>query len=681
MLAFLDEINAQQQFAVDQPMPSRQVHLDFHTSEFIEGIGIKFDKKQFQAALKAGHLNSINVFAKDHHSWAYYPSKVGKIHPHLNFDLLGEQLKACHEIGVNAPIYFTVGWSANDALNHPEWCIRNRAGEIDKSPGINANAKPTDVFPQYGWTRLNAAFGSPYHDYVVKQVEEICQRYPQIDGFWFDIYHISATDYSPTSLERMKKEGVDTSDVKAVEKSFALALKAHMQALRKLVTKYHPKATVFFNTANHINNKSIFKERLYDLNTHQDLEDLPSTWGGYDKLPLEAKYHLQQGTPATAMSGKFHKAWGEFGGFKLPGALRYEAAAMISNGVACNFGDQLHPSGEMDLETYNRIGYAYEYVEKIEKYGLGGVPVSKLGLWLTLNTAADHGVVNMLLETHNDFIVANEKNLQQLSVVIIPSSPCLTENQANILNEWSKKGGKLLVIGEGGLDISKKKLLIDVGADYVKKSDFNFDFTVVAPSIAQKMVSSPFLNYETGLVVKPTTATTLAYIREPFFNRTYEHYSGHRETPYRLENASYPDVIQNGNTIFLSHNLDQLYYAHGVQLHRQLFENILGLLNKAPILEVKGLQSCGRVSFLQQSSQKRYLTHLLYTPALQRGDVTVIEDFVPISNVSISVDVPEKIKSVIQIPSGKILSFKQMGKRIVVKVPTFEMHTGIVFNY
>src|SRR5690606_21991301 len=101
-------------------------------------------------------------------------------------------------------------------------------------------------------------------------------------------------------------------------------------------------------------------------------------------------------------------------GFKHADAIKYEAAAMISNGAACNFGDQLHPSGQLDIETYRNIGKAYEYVKKIEKYGLGGSPVSKLGLWLTLNTQADFGNVNILLETHNDFILANENNLEQL---------------------------------------------------------------------------------------------------------------------------------------------------------------------------------------------------------------------------------------------------------------------------
>lgn len=50
-------------------MRYRQVHLDFHTSEKLEGIGSPFNKKQFQEALKAGHVNSVTVFAKCHHGW------------------------------------------------------------------------------------------------------------------------------------------------------------------------------------------------------------------------------------------------------------------------------------------------------------------------------------------------------------------------------------------------------------------------------------------------------------------------------------------------------------------------------------------------------------------------------------------------------------------------------------
>ena len=67
-------------------MRFRQVHLDFHTSECIPDIGKRFDKKQFQDALRTGHVDSITVFSKCHHGWSYHPTKANRIHPELSFD-------------------------------------------------------------------------------------------------------------------------------------------------------------------------------------------------------------------------------------------------------------------------------------------------------------------------------------------------------------------------------------------------------------------------------------------------------------------------------------------------------------------------------------------------------------------------------------------------------------------
>ena len=106
-------------------MRFRQVHLDFHTSEHIGDIGKKFDKKQFQTALKKGHINSITLFSKCHHGWAYHPSQANEIHPHLDFDLLGAQIQAAHEIGVKTPIYLSAGLDEKMAHRHPEWLVRN----------------------------------------------------------------------------------------------------------------------------------------------------------------------------------------------------------------------------------------------------------------------------------------------------------------------------------------------------------------------------------------------------------------------------------------------------------------------------------------------------------------------------------------------------------------------------
>ncbi|HOV68849.1 MAG TPA: beta-galactosidase, partial [Clostridia bacterium] len=102
----------------------RQVHLDFHTSEYIANIGSKFSKEQFQNELRRGHVSSITVFAKCHHGWAYHPSTANEMHPGLNFDLLGSMIEAAHEIGVKTPVYISAGFDEKIARRHPEWVVR-----------------------------------------------------------------------------------------------------------------------------------------------------------------------------------------------------------------------------------------------------------------------------------------------------------------------------------------------------------------------------------------------------------------------------------------------------------------------------------------------------------------------------------------------------------------------------
>jgi len=662
------------------PVPrTRQVHLDFHTSEFIPGVGERFNKQQWQDALRTGHVNHINIFAKCHHSWSYYPTRVGTTHPNLKLDLLGAEIAACHEIGVFCPIYYTVGWSAHDAEIHPEWCVRDKDGEIVVNGNLNLHAKSTDVKPTFSWKRLCAAASGPYHANILRQVEEICQQYP-VDGFWFDIY-MDNDCHCEFCAVRMKQEGVNATDQDAVTLSYVLSIKEHMRQLRELIGHHHPNATVYFNSATHVGDTVRFKERLFDLNTQQELEDLPTTWGGYDKLPIEAKYHLSQGSRVVAMSGKFHKSWGEFGGFKAADAIKYEAAAMISNGAACNFGDQLHPCGQMDMSTYRNIGEAYSYVERIEEYGPGGVPYSKLGVWLTLNDEADRGTVNMLLEMHYDFVPVSEKNLDRVNTLILPSEPCLRNAQAALISAWVKRGGKLLVFENGALNQEKTRFLLDVGATYSGPSEYDCDYTVVKTDIGANIVTSPFLNYSPGLHMKPTTGMPLAVIREPYFNRTYGHYNGHANTPYRLEDSEFPAVLRNGNIVFFAHPLDRLYYANGLRLHRELFKNAIDLLETESTLKVTGLPSSGRVSFLHQEPKNRYVAHLLYSPALQRGDCKVIEDFPAIDRVTLQVRVPEHITKIRTVPAGEPLDFSQRNGLLEVAVPTFTMHTGVVFEY
>ena len=123
---------------------TRQVHLDFHTSELIPQIGAEFSKENFQEALKIGKVQSITCFAKCDHSWFYYDAQTGERHPNLKFDLLDQMIDAAHEIGVNIPIYYAVGWSSNDAEKFPQCVVKDKNGNMLLSSG-SLDASPDDV--------------------------------------------------------------------------------------------------------------------------------------------------------------------------------------------------------------------------------------------------------------------------------------------------------------------------------------------------------------------------------------------------------------------------------------------------------------------------------------------------------------------------------------------------------
>ncbi|MCY4561549.1 MAG: hypothetical protein OXC03_04425 [Flavobacteriaceae bacterium] len=657
---------------------TRQIHLDFHTSKEIDDIGIKFDKKQFQDALKVGHVNSINVFAKCHHSWAYYNTKIGKRHPNLDFDLLKAQIEASHEIGVRVQAYITVGWSLNDALEHPEWETRNREGKANFRE-IIAKLKPGDPMP-WGWPELSPE--GEYLDLILAQTEEIVRDY-DVDGIWFDIIPFDQVNYNEASIKDMKINGIDIDDPFATKEYHAKKIEVFMEKSSQMVKKYKPNASLFYNWTTHLSaNGNTYKHAFYDYNTKQDLEDLPTTWGGYDILPMRAKFFANTGKPIVAMSGKFHTAWGEFGGFKHKDAILYEAAAMVAFGANPNFGDQLHPSGEMDMGTYSNIGHAFKYVEKIEDYGIGAEHFASLGLWMTLNKSADEGLTRMLLENQYNFeVVNNKQDWSHVKTIILPSSTSLNPEDANRLMAFQKNGGSIVTMGRGAFDVETKQFLLDFGVTYIGRPEKDNDYTVVKREIGEGIVPTPFLNYEPAERVSPKEgAHVLATIREPYFSRTLGFFSSHANTPNKLEKTNHPAVVQSDNTVYFAHALDNAYFRHGARIHRDLFINGLKQVHKTRYLEVD-LPSAGRANLLHQPDKMRYVAHLLYAPAHQRGRAQVIEDLVPIYNTKVKVRLPRKIKKAYVIPTGQSLEIIKEGDAVVIEVEKFTVHTAIVFEY
>lgn len=655
-------------------LSSRQVHLDFHTSELIGDIGAKFNKEEFQAALQEGHINSITVFGKCHHGYYYYPTKVGKMHPGLESDrdLAGEMMSACHEIGVYAPLYLTFGWSALDVKEHPEWCARTKEGSF-RGLNYNFDALPDDPKEESSWVDLCTA--GEYRQYLYDMTREACERYERLDGLFFDIVFIYDVCYCEHCVRGMKEMGLDPENSDDARKYYQIQKKETLDGLRAILKETHPDATIFFNTGG----AEIHMPQWHYASTHFELEDLPTVWGGYDRLPMRARYFARTGKDYVGMTGKFHRAWGEFGGYKTPEALKYECAAMLSNGARVIVGDQLHPSGQVNMETYRNIGKAYSYVEQIEEYCFDTQETAKLGVMVSLDPSRNDAIAKLLLDSQIDFdVIHDENDLVRFDTIILPDNYRLNDKMGEAFDAYVKQGGKVFMLGGSGLRENEDKFAFTVPFTYNGKSKYDKDFFELTEKV-DDIVAAPILCYTSAHQVEGE-GTTYSKVWEPYFSRTYGQYCSHYNTPYKETCAEYPGAIQNGNIMYVSHELAGMYAAYGVTYHRRYFKWLLEKLYKAECVKVDML-SQGRVHLVRRKEDNQYVLHLMYASPVQRGGVCILEDFPTIRDTKVELKVPETIRKIRLMPQNEEIPFEKTDAGYEMVVPEITAHQMVVVDY
>ncbi len=644
-------------------MPSRQVHLDFHTSPLIPGVGRQFDKQQFQAALREGNLNSITIFAKCHHGVCYYPTQIGTVHPTLEpgFDLTGAMIEAAHEIGVAAPVYITLGWSALDAQMHPEWCARDREGKIIHSR-VDPNAKPEDPRPNCSWTHM--CLNNGYGRHVLALAQEVVDRYDQLDGLFFDIVYQETACYCPECMAGMKAAGIDPDDREAAESYYRHNHLRFAQECRRILHEKHPDATLFFNSGG----ADIYRPEYHVSQTHFEMEDLPTTWGGYDKMPPRASVMSRYPKEYLGMTGKFHTNWGEFGGYKNPDALTFEVLLMAMYGAKCSIGDQMPPNGLMDLETYRIIGQAYRALEKIEPWAYPARSTATLGVYLSGKDESDEGLHKMLLESHIDFeVVLPGDDLSRFEALVLPDQVQLSDQEAERLSAY--EGAVLFTYLSAVRDGAFQ---LDAGVRYADKPAYQQDYCC-PESIRLPFGNAPFLCYEAAQRTELIDGEVLARVYEPWFDRTYARYCSHRNTPYRAEAAAHPAAVRKGKRVYLAHPVCRLYRETGAQLFREMF--IAALRTVYQPRYTVSLPSAGRTRLTRQKD--RYVFHAAYASPIQRGVASVIEDIVPIHDVKVDMRMEEAVTAVKLVPSGETLPFEKENGRLVFTIPCVHCHQAV----
>lgn len=639
----------------------RQIHLDFHTSEEIPQIAADFDPEAFAQTAKNADVSSITVFARCHHGWLYYPSKLFPelIHPNLTNDhLLLDQVRALHAVGIRAPIYITVQWDYHSAKTHPEWLIRKPGGAHEGGP-----------FTEPGFYQ-SLCVNTGYYDFLAAHTQEICSLLgDELDGIFFDIVGIRPCSCAACRAE-MKEKGIDASDANAVRNFAKFSIDRFKEKMTDLVRRINPNCTIFYN-AGHVGPCTRASRDAY---THFELESLPSGAWGYLHFPVTARYARTLGLDCMGMTGKFHTEWGDFHSLKNQAALEFECFRMLSYGYAASIGDQLEPNGVLNPATYQLIGTVFHQMKEREAWARPAQALVEAALVTSEPIPYEHqipasvfGAVQLLEELALQFDVVDlETSLERYALVILPDDLIVTPEYQKKIDAYVHKGGKVLACARGGWN-EEKGYPQCFGTAYRGKEELWPSFVLPRGNMAKGLCeNNEYVVYLQGERIAPTTGKPILTLHEPYFSRAGDHFCSHRYTP-SAKGEDLPAAVQNGNVVVFAHPLFSQYRENAPYWCKQLISNAIDRLLPARLVRHDG-PSTMTVSLLYQPQQNRVCAHLLhYVPVRKSRQIDLIEERTVSYDVTLELRLPDQIKSARLVPEGKVLPIID-GKVTVPKI-------------
>jgi len=661
----------------------RQVHLDFHTSPWCEDVGGQFDGDAFAQTLVDAHVNSINIFAKCHHGYSYYPTKVGTPHPHLKTDLLGRQIEALHRRDIRCPVYVSIMWDELASVQHPEWVMVDKQGKmINRSP----------LGSEWGWATMDVSSG--YADYVMAQVEELHQLYA-IDGYWFDIC-FALPNYSPWAMAQMHAAGVNAADDAAVWDHARAKQTRFFDRLTRSIHSFLPQASIFYNGTMHPD-----MGRVAPYMTHLEVESLPTTgqWG-YLHYPLAARQARAYGKDFLGMNGRFHMSWGDFGGLKTGDQFDYECGTILAAGGKISVGDQLHPSGKLDAAVYRMIGRTYARVEALEPWLDGAVPTAEIALLTATPVEFKdpgigaysedlEGAAQMLLEMGYQFdIIDIDSDLEGYEAVFVPDGTPPSTALVAKLNAYKAGGGRIVLSGTALLDAHTHTFSLDgVPARYKYPSPTIPCYIRLDAGLTEGGELADdydYAFYDTAHVVEATDGSqSYGDLRRALFNRTYEHFMGHQHAPVG-ERLDAPALVMGDNVLYFAAPLFTGYRRQDYWAYRAIVSAALKQFLPAPMLQ-RAVPGWIETTLLRQPAAvdhpERQIVHLVgFHPRRTFQPILHVDQSWETANIRLSIAATIPPMRVYLAPENIAIPFTLENGRVIIDLPSIGTHTAVVIE-
>lgn len=672
-----------------QQSKNRQIHLDFHTSGLIGGVASEFDPLAFATTLRDAHVSKVCLFTRCHHGYCYYPTKIGVSHPHLErADLLGEQIEALSRVGIDHSLYTTVCWDELTAHSHPEWMSvthRNQPQKIDPLTGDQVGA--TDP----GWNTL--CWNTGYREYFKELIAEPLRLY-ETESLFIDILVHPDPCCCDACLDRMKRNKLDSTSYSDRLKNSIDSAREFMREVNDVIFRINPRVRPFYNARLRVT--GVVDEGStpeIPLQGEICIESLPSGPWGYDHFPINAKFFQGFEKPIYGMTGKFQKMWGDFGGLKNQAALDFEVLRMVTHGIAASVGDQLHPRAVLDTATYDLIGKTFAKAETIEACLLPSVPVDEIGVLLTNSSTgannlgsglvAETGAMKMLMQLHYQYSFIDETfDFSRFKVLVMPDYVRVTPHLRTKIEEYVAAGGSVLASFESGFDAHDKWALPSL--DIVLKGDYPSKPYYVYPTEGQLdaeiVEDTEHVFYLGGKEVEVRGEhTVLAAIAPSYFDRSWDHFCSHLQTP-PAERGRDPEMVSDGGSlIYFASPIFTCYDTYASRISRTLVDQGLNQLMDGKLV-TSTLPTTAETTLRRNEDGETVFSVLHYIPQRRGANVDTIEDVIPLYGVDARLNLGEAVSEVRDASTGEQLEFSQEGGSVSFRLERIDGFRVVVLK-
>jgi hypothetical protein len=641
---------------------------------------VRFDEVDVDYLMKSASdagVQCVMIYTMEHWGYALYPTKVGYVHPNLNYDYVGRQVEAARRYGLSPLAYYSYNFAQEVANHHPDWSMLKRNGQPEKF------RNKFNVVCQ----------NSPYGDFMLQTFHEIFQSY-SFDGLFLDIFPANPCFYEVGLLEspfcychyclalwEKEKEtsfvsGVDTVKGRRERINWTRQKSGDefVDRIYQTIRPLRPKATLSGNGGCLWFWRSLIEKLSYN---YGEPEFSPSGvclgpilmrgWGQphYQVgVWLRDKRTIADQVPTTI--------------------LRTEAAAELASGARLFMIGSLvlgHLPKGFDSETINACKETLRDSSGFERLFQGATSIPGLVVVAGEQTfdqysAEEHpsdlrdsvqGALDLLSFTHYPLDAIpdwglKEERLRQYNMVILPEVEVLSDAQGEILRNFVRAGGVLIASGRCGLKDEKGAqrddfLLADVlGVHYrgeVKKYAGNIKvtgkdlyrggsiFLNPHPHLLTKAIGEGPVGLGGSYITIEGAAEELMAIRTPMFAEDQSRgiFFHWPPPPPVAQDDGKGVTVSNygkGRALYLAVNLFREYKRSQSFWMQSWMESILRQLVPTVALRLDGGEIPGyyHATFWRDAAHKRLLVQIVNTSALVlRGEV------VPLRGVKLVVNV------------------------------------------